>query len=135
MSSKLTVRGFVSPSEFIVYDEWPQSARCNLYRGILFRQFIRDKLVRESVTQAQFRRYTQLMTWRVMPSIAQDEIMKWDHILKINVTRSYPHVWTFCGVDVDNLERRVHFVGPPFEFPSHKFCYETSYVICEKEMA
>ena len=116
----------------------------NSYRGEVFRNFIKSKLVQScgNVTDRQLQQYTQ-MEWDRIPSTAFEQILQFDVIHDITKTRSFPYIWTFRGTrkiwnekyhvyDVD--EYKITFTGPPFEITDGLSTYNHCYVVCQRKM-
>ena len=64
--------------------------------------------------------------WDGMPNYKREEIMLTfadTNLLDVTTTRSFPHRWTFTGIDESGKERVIKWTGPPASFTSSKWSY------------
>ena len=78
----------------------------NISQGIFFKRFIASKLVRENVSPNKWLRLRQ-MDWKIVPLLAYQEIITWDQILNVTLSRTYPYIWKFYGTKNDCINRNV----------------------------
>ena len=78
-----------------------------------FTQFLQKKGAPESNVLI----WADYKDWLVLPADLRKEIMSWDIVFDIDVTRSFPHDWTFEGRKGSKGKKvKAEWTGPPQEF-------------------